>query len=146
VITRTKARGTRARRRLRDSEVLPFVVAAVAALTFGWVGLRSPTRIDEVSITNPTDYTIAVEVRGDSGGWLAMSTTRAHDSKAVADVIDQGDTWTFRFRAQGRLGGEVQVDRDALEAAGWELEIPAEVGDHLREAGARPPGAAIPAQ
>jgi hypothetical protein len=138
--TRTRPRATRARQRLGDSELLPFVVAAIVSMAFGAAFLRSPARVDEVSITNPTDYPIAVEVRGDTGGWLRLSTANAHATKTLSDVVDQGDTWTFRFHAQGHSGGEVHVDRDSLEARGWELEIPAGVGDQLRDAGATPPG------
>ena len=59
---------------------------------------------------------------------------------AVAEEIyDIGDTWVFRFSAQGETSGEVAFNRKQLERNGWRLEIPASIGDELRQKGAPAP-------
>lgn len=137
--TRPQHRHTRLRGRIIESDMFAFALAALVAVGFGNVFLRDPPRVDSVSLHNPTGYDIAVQVSGEDSGWLPLSTARRHDTKTVEGVIDQGDTWTFRFRAQGRPGGEIRLDRDQLEATGWVVEIPPAVEDHLRDAGAPPP-------
>ncbi len=51
----------------------------------------------------------------------------------MSEVIDQGDVWVFRFDSQGESGGELRLSRTELEAAGWRVSIPAEVGARLAQ-------------
>ncbi len=77
-------------------------------------------------------------------GWAcvidaAAQTTAAKGSTtSAADVIDQGPTWRFPFRAQGRDGGELRISRADLEQAGWSIGVPTPVIDRLRQQGAPP--------
>jgi hypothetical protein len=139
--TRTNPRRTqpprRTLRQLVHSDAAAITAAGVFALSFASTFMREPDRVEGVSVTNPTDYDIAVQVRGGhDDGWMPLSTAMRHDTTTVFDVIDQGDTWTFKLRAQGRDGGEYRIDRDDLEAAGWTIELPDEVATTLRDAGA----------
>ena len=139
--TRTEPRSAAPRylRRLARSEAVAVLVAAGVAVTVGSALLRSPATVDEVSITNPTDYHIAVEVRGSRGGWMHLSTVPRHGTITVSEVIDQGETWIFRLTAQGRRASEFRTDRRELEAAGWAANIPIVAGTELRDAGATLP-------
>jgi hypothetical protein len=128
--------GARRLRRLVHSDAGAFVAAGAVALAVALGGLREPPRISSVSITNATDFDIAVEVRGPSGGWMPLATAGRSETTSVADVIDQGDTWTFRFSAQGVHPGSLQVERRRLAASGWVIEIPPEVEQDLLRAGA----------
>jgi len=56
----------------------------------------------------------------------------------VAEVIDQGEVWLFRFDSQGSSGGELRLTRAELEASDWTVVVPAEVGTRLAQAGAPP--------
>jgi hypothetical protein len=53
-------------------------------------------------------------------------------------VVDQGEVWLFRFDSQGKTGGELRLNRSELEASGWRIAIPDEVGTRLADAGAPP--------
>lgn len=100
--------------------------------------LRGPTVVPWVSIVNGSEFDILVEVsgRGGADGWTSVMTADRRSSSQVSDVIDQGELWIFRFRAQGRNGGEIRLARSDLRGAGWSLEIPPEVVGRLRTSGA----------
>jgi len=136
--TRTRSRAVRPRRieQLAHSDTFAIAIASAVAVALGFAFLQSPATVDTISIHNPTSYDIAVEVRGTDGGWMPLSTVRRHTTTDVVDVIDQGGTWTFRLRAQGRSGGQLHLERDALEAAAWAVEIPSGVEAVLHDAGA----------
>jgi hypothetical protein len=137
----TKVRAARRRRLsgLLHSDSVAIAVSAVVALWFGFAFLRAPATVDTITITNPTDYDIGIEVRGSDGGWMPMRTAHRDSTTTTRSIIDQGHTWTFRFSAQGHRAGEMDITRDALKAAGWVIEIPASTEETLREAGTSPP-------
>ena len=139
--TSTKARVTRRQplRWLAHSDLVPVGLSALIATAVAFAFLQSPATVDSVSVSNPSDYNISVQVRGVDGGWMPLTTVPEHQTKATRDVIDQGDSWTFRFAAQGRSGGQVRIDRTALEAAGWTIQMPDHVIEQLVERGALPP-------
>ena len=139
--TRTRSKAVRPSplRWLAGSEILPVIAAALLALLVALGLLGDVARIDAISMTNPTSYNVAVQVRGDDGAWMPMSTARGQATTTVRDVIDQGDSWTFRFTAQGHPAGELHLTRDALEESGWVIEIPSDIEAQLREAGAPTP-------
>jgi hypothetical protein len=120
-------------------DLVPVVAAAAIAAGVALAFLRPPATVDAISVTNATDYDIAIDVRGAEGGWMPLSTAHRNSTTSAVEVIDQGDTWTFRLRAQGRPAGELHLQRDDLEAAGWAVEIPASTEQTLAEAGAQPP-------
>ena len=121
------------------------VAAAVVglAVVFGlttFVGLSSgPKTVPRITFENPTVYALDIEVRpGTEGGWTSAGSVRQKSTAEVTEVIDQGDVWVFRFDSQGATGGELRLSRTELEASGWRVSIPAEVGDRLAGAGAPP--------
>lgn len=138
IATRPRPRHARGRA-LLDSDLAAIVVASVFAVSIGSFVLRGPAFVDEVSVTNPNEYDIGVQVTGgDREGWMAMTTVSQRAAKTTVHVIDQGEAWVFRFRAQGREGGELRVERGDLEQTGWTVTIPDEVIQHLRDLGAPP--------
>ena len=70
---------------------------------------------------------------------MALATAGSDRTTTTSEVIDQGPSWTFRFSAQGRSGGEVRVTRGELEASNWTVVISDEVIDTLSRAGAPVP-------
>jgi hypothetical protein len=104
------------------------------------VGLSSgPKTIARITFENPTAYALDIEVRpGDAGGWTSAGSVRQMSTAQVSEVIDQGDVWVFRFDSQGQSGGDLELSRTELEASGWRVSIPAEVGARLAAAGAPP--------
>lgn len=100
----------------------------------------APT-IDVLTIANPTDYQLDVDVAGEERkGWLPIAILEPRSEKVARNVIDQGELWIFRFRYLGDPVGEVPVTRDELEGNGWRVEVPDEVEQRLREGGAQPFG------
>jgi hypothetical protein len=52
-----------------------------------------------ITVNNETDYPAQVSVTSaDNEAWLALTTVRPHSERVVKEVIDQGETWTFRFK------------------------------------------------
>lgn len=120
------------------------VVLGVAATVAGLVLLMQstglPENVDELTVENGTDFNLRVEVSDEEGEtWLIVGTVGAGEMKVFSRVIDQGEVWVFRFHGQGRLGGELGVDRSQLESERWRLVVPESVADELRAQGVLPP-------
>ena len=112
-------------------------VPALIALSLGL--LDSPRTVDGLTLTNPTAYDLKVEASGAPGhGWLPIGIVEHGESVIVDDVIDQGETWRFRFTGQSRAAGQVVRARSALVAADWHLTVPEAIGDELARLGAPP--------
>lgn len=130
----------RARRHLGVGlAVLAVGLVAAVALT-SLVGLSSgPGTVPRITFENPTVYALDIEVSpGTSTGWTSAGSVRQGSTADVAEVIDQGEVWLFRFDSQGSTGGEVRLTRAELEASDWTVAIPAEVGTRLAQAGTPP--------
>ena len=119
--------------------VLVLGLVAAVALT-ALVGLSSgPSTIPRITFENPTVYALDIEVSPGTGtGWTSAGSVRQGSTADVAEVIDQGEVWLFRFDSQGSTGGEVLRTRAELEASDWTVVIPPEVGARLAQAGAPP--------
>lgn len=131
---------TRTRRHLGIAVAAVVVGLAVAfGLTF-LVGLSSgPKTVSRITFENPTAYALDIEVSsGAAGGWTSAGSVRQKSTAEVTEVIDQGDTWVFRFDSQGASGGELRLSRSELEASGWRVSVPVQVGTRLAGAGAPP--------
>jgi len=120
-----------------DTSALLAVVVLSTALAFGLSGLE-PHRIDRLTIDNTTEYDLFVEVRGDGEGWMPVIISPRGRAAAAQHVIDQGDTWTFRFTGQGYHGGTAQYRRDTLISAGWRIEAGPAIQQQIASQGAEP--------
>jgi hypothetical protein len=133
-------RGTRLRY-VWDSEWRDLIIAASAAwlLVFPTGLLDMPFTIDRLTVDNPTVYDISLAVSdADGESWLPVLIVDRESTAWTTNVIDQGDIWRFRVRSQGRAGGELTIPRAELEAAGFRLTLPSEVGERLARYGAPP--------
>ncbi len=131
---------TRARRGLGLGVAALFLAVAAALGLTSLVDLSSgPGTVARITFENPTVYALDIEVSPGTGtGWTSAGSVRQESTADVHEVIDQGDVWLFRFDSQGASGGELRLTREELEASGWTVSIPAEVGTRLEEAGAPP--------
>jgi hypothetical protein len=99
--------------------------------------VRGPHFVHQVRVANRSNLQIDVDVTGaNRDGWLSMAIARPNERVTTRDVVEQGDSWIFRFRASGHEGGEVRVSRERLVRAGWTIEIPDRVIDRLEGANA----------
>jgi hypothetical protein len=115
-------------------DAVAIVIAIAAVLVAGTVLLDEPARIDHLTVANPTPYDVSVAVAPDAGGsWLPFAAVDVGTTREFRDVLDQGDTWVFRFRAQGQAAGDLSVSRADLAAAGWEITVPKAVVTQLRQ-------------
>lgn len=110
----------------------------VVGLTWVVAGCSGVRFVDKVEIANDTSYRASVDVRGRTGGWLALTTVRAGETDVVEDVIDQGDQWTFRFSYAG-ISVETMTSRAALADSDWRVEVPDELEESLQDEGVPPP-------
>jgi hypothetical protein len=103
--------------------------------------LGPPPTVDRITIANPTDYQLDVDVTGeDRQGWLPVAILEPGSERPVGEVIDQGEIWIFRFLYLGDPVMEVSVTRDELEGSDWRVVVPAEVEQRLRERDAQRSG------
>jgi len=108
-------------------------------IPLGSAGCADQPFVNEIVIDNPTDYIASVDVTGPrSDGWLNLATTDAHSESTVQEVIDQGDTWVFRFGYSG-YEEQVEVARAELAEAGWRVQVPDSFAAALRDRGVLPP-------
>lgn len=118
-------------------------VVLVVAVMLGaglWLA-RGPKFVDHVSIANPSGYDLNVDVTGAGrDGWLPISVATGGRTTTTRDVVDQRDTWIFRFSYAGSPGGQVSVSRSDLAKRGWRIEVPQDVAERLRAAGVQPGG------
>lgn len=127
------------RTRHRVLLVAAIILAAGAAAFGAPLLLRGPTFVAKISIVNPSEYDIQVEVSGDEGkSSMILTTAGQKATTAAVDVVDQGPSWVFRFSAQGRDGGELRITRAVLKQAGWTVGVPEAVIERLRQQGAPP--------
>jgi hypothetical protein len=137
--TPTETPPRRVRRRPWDNTTSCVVLAAVVTLMISAFVPRLPKTVDRLTVSNPSEFNVLVEVSdGDARGWTAASTAR-HDGE---NVIDQGDAWTLRFTIGSIAGDPVPLSRDELVSSGWYVEVPQAVIDHARNAGVAPAGSA----
>jgi len=100
--------------------------------------MSPPGHVAEVTVANPTDYHPTVEVTGDDGsGWLLLGRVPPGSERTIEEVIDFGESWTFRF-ALPEHREEVTIDRAELVRRGWRIEVPARFGERLEELGVEP--------
>jgi hypothetical protein len=69
---------------------------------------------------------------------VALGAVGRQSTAGLDELLDLGDRWVLTFRAQGRDGGTIEVNRADLERSGWKLTVPAEVARTLQSAGAPP--------
>lgn len=119
----------RGRRALLGSDWFAAVAAAVVAIALGWLLIDEPARVD-LEVVNPTGREVGIEVREDGdSSWRRVATLDPESERTVRDLLDRGETWTFRFEEWGRPLSQIDVERAALAATGWRLQIPAPVSD-----------------
>lgn len=112
--------------------VAAVIVVAVALLP----GMRMPTFVRRLTVSNPTPYGIEVEVTtAQRDGWLGVGGFPPGSTRAVDQVIDQGGNWVFRFTYGGQDVGQIALSRAELKRTNWRVTIPAELGDRLAAAG-----------
>lgn len=117
--------------------VLGLLTAVALAFVVG--GSAGPAKVARLTFENPTVYAIQIDVsQGPGTGWTPAGSVRQQSTADVEEVTDQGDVWLFRFTSQGEVGGELRLTRSELEASGWRIVIPPEVGTRLADAGAPP--------
>lgn len=109
-----------------------------AAILLALVSCGDVAFVERVVIENTTEYTAQVEVSGVEGGWLALTTVSADETKTIQEVIDQGRSWTFRF-SYGGVEVETTHERDVLARSGWRVQVPSEFERQLRSEGVEPP-------
>jgi hypothetical protein len=128
----------RARPRV-DAWIPIAVLAAVVAIALFRPALEPGPFIARVTFVNSTEYAFDVDVAGaKADGWMLLGTAADQASTAVADVFDQGGTWTFRFTTQGRVAGEIKLRKPDLERSDWKVVIPPRYADALRAEGIVP--------
>jgi hypothetical protein len=100
---------------------------------------REPTRIERMTVVNPSPYDLSIDVRGaNEDGWVAIGLVDQRATTDVQEVLDQGQQWTFRVAGQGHPAGTFTLTRPQLAQASWRVDIPPAIAATLQAAGAPP--------
>jgi hypothetical protein len=117
-------------------------VVLIAAVLLGVASTRvldGPAHVSSFVVDNSTAWPASVSVRpAGSSGWLDVGTVAPVGSYEFRGVLDQGTRWEVRFRYAGRVETSITMDRSDLAAAGWKVQVPAEVERQARQAGLSP--------
>jgi hypothetical protein len=120
----------RQRRRLPIGPIAVAVAVAVALVLVGTV-TAGPHHVARLTVRNATPYHVDVEVTdGGHHGWTLLGTAE-RGATGMEQVVDQGDTWVFRFTAQTRVSAPLTITRAELDRRGWRLDVPTRFGDAL---------------
>ena len=96
--------------------------------------------MERLVIVNPGDFPAEVRVTdAERSGWFILGRAEDNAETDFHQVIDQGETWIFRFDYLGEHEEELMVKRSELESSEWTVTIPAEFASSLREMGFSPP-------
>jgi hypothetical protein len=137
--SRSRPEDRRHRPHLLERDATVVLVAALLALAAVAALLPSTRRIPALVLTNDSDYGLSIEVHGHGDdAWTPLPAVPRGASVRAADVLDHGDTWTFRVSGQGVPAGEFSRRRAELADAGWQVVVPQEVTRSLAEAGVPP--------
>jgi hypothetical protein len=113
------------------------IVAAAIALVLLSSLLARPDHVPELEVRNPHEWHATVAVSSPGEGSVGLGRVTRQSDRTFHDVLDQGDVWIVRFTYAG-VEATVQVTRSDLEAAGWSLEVPSDLGDAAGAAGLAP--------
>jgi hypothetical protein len=120
------------------------IAAAVVVVAGGLFLVRqhlvpSRSRVDRVTIVNPTPYDLEIDVAGAGHATgLTLGAVGRDQTKAIEDVLDQGQQWVFTFRHGHDEAGTLTVAKDQLARDHWQVTVPASVANLLAAAGASP--------
>jgi hypothetical protein len=115
---------------------------AVVVLAVGvWAAERvfEPPATVDVTVDNPTEYDLHVQVRSRGGSVLPLGEVQAGSATTFDEVIDQGEAWVFEFSYAGAEATPLESARSELEATDWRVRIPERAAAELRRAGIEPP-------
>ena len=139
-LTETPTRGPRQRRRWSD-ETIALIVSVCVAFAVGLFMMAiEPARVDQLSVTNTSEYQIRIRV-GDS----VLGDVEAETIRQYPDVFDQGNRWVFTFASQSVAAGTIEIDRTTLANNNWTVVIPNDIIETLRAAPIEPPPGEDPA-
>ena len=112
-----------------------FLAAAVLAVLIVAPSLSTAAFVPRLTIDNPTAFDVNVELASGADDGVALGTIGREGQSVLEEVADPGGQWTFRFSYAGVDGGDLVLSRADLRSAGWQLVVPAEVGERLLAAG-----------
>jgi hypothetical protein len=139
---RTRSRPSRADRparpfgRIVRADAVAIVAAIIGVMVIGIVLLSGPARVGHLTVDNPTDYDVSIQLAPSANGpWLPFAVVGLRSTRDFQDVLDQGDSWVLRFHAQGQDAGDVTLTKADLQAADWHLTVPDTVVQRLQQLG-----------
>lgn len=127
-----KPTSTPSRAQVRPA-ISPFAIAAAVAAAVvmaaaAWLlapRLAGPGHIDRLIVVNPFGDPVHVSASGGpDDASLSIGTVDAGSERSFGLVLDQGDTWLFRFRVVGGSLAEVSIPRRELQQNDWRVTIP----------------------
>lgn len=102
------------------------LVIASMVVVFALVTLvPSDSFVSRITYVNRSPYDLHVEVATSrDGGWMDAGEAMRSNRTDAGEIFDLGDTWWFRYSAQGRDSRAFRVSRADLERSNWTVRIP----------------------
>jgi hypothetical protein len=86
--------------------------------------VRAPKTVAHVTIANPVEQAVDVDVKHPGGSWLPVAVVDAKTTTTVDDVVDVGGPWIIRYSVAGEELTTVRRSRDSLAHDHWKLVVP----------------------
>ena len=86
--------------------------------------VREPKTVGHVTIVNPVEQGVDVDVTEPGGPWLPLAAVEPKSTNTVFDVVDVGRPWIVRYRIAGEVLSEVRRSHDGLERGHWRIVVP----------------------
>jgi hypothetical protein len=86
--------------------------------------VREPTNIGQVTVVNPVEQGVDVDVKQPGGSWLPLAAVEPQSTTAVYDVVDVGGPWIIRYSISGEVLAQVERSHDDLARAHWRITVP----------------------
>lgn len=122
-------------RRGVSTRVLLVIAAAVVVLALVSL-VPSDSFVSRITYENRSAYDFHVEVATSrDGGWMDAGEAVRSTRTETGEVFDIGDTWWFRYSAQGRSSRPIAISRSQLERSNWTVRIPDSVARDFQTRG-----------
>ncbi len=100
-------------------------VAAVVLVLAAVSVVPSDSFVSRITYVNRSPYDFHVDVATSAtGGWMDAGEAFRSTRSDAEQVYDIGDTWWFRYSAQGRTSRPFRLTRPQLERARWTVTVP----------------------
>ena len=100
------------------------ILLAAVLMAFAAYLVHEPQTLGHVTVVNPMEQAVDVDVKAPGGPWLPVAVVDAKTTTTVTDVVDVGGPWIIRYRSAGETFSVVRRSHDDLVHNHWRIVVP----------------------